>query len=59
MGEGGKELEKFLAEKVFAEMKGTRIEPVQKDVMSFNKFMERYTAGLKIEKAAVENLKRS
>jgi len=27
-------------------------------VKSFSKFMERYTAGLKIERAAVENFKR-
>jgi sugar (pentulose or hexulose) kinase len=51
-------LEKFLADKVFAEKAGSVIEPDPKDVKSFNKFMERYTAGLKIERAAVENLKR-
>jgi sugar (pentulose or hexulose) kinase len=55
----GETLEKFLAEKVFAEKTGTKIEPDPKDVESFHKFMERYTAGLKIERAAVENLKRS
>jgi len=52
-------LEKFLAEKVFAGMTGSKIEPDPKDVNSFKKFMERYTAGLKIERSAVENLKRS
>jgi len=52
-------LEKFLAEKVFAGKTGARIEPNPKDVESFRKFMNRYTAGLKIERAAVENLKRS
>jgi sugar (pentulose or hexulose) kinase len=51
-------LEKFLAEKVFAGKAGARIAPNPKDVESFNKFMERYTEGLKIERAAVENLKR-
>jgi len=51
-------LEKFLAEKVFAGKTGALIEPDPKDVESFRKFMERYTAGLKIERAAVENLKR-
>jgi len=55
----GGTLEKFLAEKVFAGKTGTKIEPDPKDVESFRKFMERYTAGLKIERAAVENLKRS
>jgi sugar (pentulose or hexulose) kinase len=56
--QGGETLEKFLAEKVFAGKAGARIEPDLKDVESFRKFMERYTAGLKIEQAAVENLKR-
>jgi sugar (pentulose or hexulose) kinase len=59
MREGKETLEKFLAEKVFAGKTGTRIEPDPKDAKSFGKFMERYTAGLKIEKAAVENFKRS
>ncbi|MDR2731458.1 MAG: FGGY-family carbohydrate kinase [Treponema sp.] len=51
-------LEKFLEEKVFAGKTGARIEPDPKDVKNFGKFMERYTDGLKIEQAAVENLKR-
>jgi sugar (pentulose or hexulose) kinase len=51
-------LEKFLAEKVFAGKTGALIEPDPKDVESFRIFMERYTAGLKIERAAVENLKK-
>jgi len=59
MREGAKTLEKFLAEKVFAGKTGARIEPDPKDVESFKKFMKQYTAGLKIEKAAVENFKRS
>ena len=58
MREGTKTLEKFLAEKVFAGKTGARIEPDPKDVEGFKKFMERYTAGLKIERAAVENFKR-
>jgi len=56
--EGNESLKKFLAEKVFAGEKGSQIEPDPNDVVSFSKFMERYTAGLKIERAAVENLKR-
>jgi sugar (pentulose or hexulose) kinase len=58
MREGKETLEKFLAEKVFTGKTGARIEPELKDVESFSKFMERYTAGLKIEQVAVENLKR-
>jgi len=52
----GVSLEKFLAEKVFIGAKGDRVEPDQKDVQGFKKFMERYSAGLKIERAAVDNL---
>jgi len=59
MREGEKNLEKFLAEKVFAGKTGARIEPEKKDVESFKIYMEHYTAGLKIERSAVENLKRS
>jgi len=58
MREGEKTLEKFLAEKVFARKTGARIDPDPKDVESFKKFMEQYTAGLKIERSAVENFKR-
>jgi sugar (pentulose or hexulose) kinase len=51
-------LEKFLTDKVFAGKTGALIEPDPKDVKSFRLFMEHYTAGLKIEQAAVENFKR-
>jgi sugar (pentulose or hexulose) kinase len=53
-----KSLEKFLSEKVFAKVAKTRVEPDKKDLESFRKYMERYTAGLNIERAAVLNLKR-
>jgi len=56
--EGGGALEKFLAENVFAGKAGARIEPDPKDVKSFKKYIERYTAGLGIERAAVENFKK-
>jgi sugar (pentulose or hexulose) kinase len=52
----GVSLEKFLAEKVFGEMTGERVEPDPLDVQGFKKFMKRFSAGLKIEQAAVENL---
>jgi len=54
----GKSLEQFLTEKVFSGKKSVKIEPNSEDIESFNKFMERYAAGLKIERAAVEALKR-
>ncbi|MDR2900198.1 MAG: ATPase [Treponema sp.] len=53
----GETLEKYLSEKVFAETKGTRIEPNKDDVAGFEAFMKRYVAGLAVEKSAVENLK--
>ncbi len=46
----------FLESKVFAGQKGEKLEPVEKDVKGFNEFMKRYSAGLAIERAAVENL---
>jgi len=53
-----KPLEKFLAEKVFAGLASVRLEPDSGDVKSFNMFMDRFSAGLKIEKSAIENLSR-
>jgi len=51
-------LEKFLTEKVFANVAKASVTPDKKDVESFLNFMERYTKGLNIERAAVENLRR-
>jgi sugar (pentulose or hexulose) kinase len=53
-----KSLERFLSEKVFVKVAKTNVEPDKKDVESFRIFMERYTTGLNIERAAVLNLKR-
>lgn len=47
----------FLDTKVFAGQKGEKLEPVEKDVKGFDAFMKRYSAGLPIERAAVESLK--
>jgi sugar (pentulose or hexulose) kinase len=55
--EKGESMGAYLANKVFAGSKGLRIDPRPEDTLSFQKFMERYTAGLKIESAAVEYLK--
>lgn len=49
-------LSAYLSEKVFAGEKGSRMEPNPEDVAGFDVFMERYTRGLAIERAAVENL---
>ena len=47
-------LDKYLAERVFANMKGKTVEPDKKDVEGFEKFMKLYSAGLAIERAAVD-----
>ena len=52
--EDGETLDRYLADKVFAGEKGSRIEPDPADVQGFEKFMERYSEGLAIERAAVE-----
>ena len=54
--EEGESLTDYLANKVFHETKGTGMDPVPGDVEGYEKFMERYTKGLAIERAAVENL---
>lgn len=54
--EEGETLDAYLVDKVFAGNEGSRMEPDEKDVEGFGKFMERYKAGLAIEHAAVESL---
>lgn len=54
---GGEEtLAAYLADKVFAGEAGTTLEPVEKDVKGYEAFMERYTKGLPIERAAIDSL---
>lgn len=53
---GGKSLEDFLIEDVFAGDEGSCIEPVKAEVDGFNRFIDAYKAGLNIERAAVDNL---
>ena len=52
----GESLGAYLAEKVFAGEKGERMEPDAGDVAGYDAFIERYTEGLAIERAAVEHL---
>jgi sugar (pentulose or hexulose) kinase len=54
---GNETLEDYLNKKVFANEKSSTIAPDKKDVDGFNTFMERYKAGLGIERAAVEGMK--
>jgi hypothetical protein len=50
-------LEAYLSDKVFAGGKSKTIAPDPKDVNGFAAFMERYEAGIAIERAAVDALK--
>lgn len=52
----GESLADFLDTKVFAGKIGARLEPDPADLAGYNVFMERYTEGLAIERAAVEHL---
>ena len=54
--EDGESLESYLANKVFKGGNVEKCEPLKEDVEGFDKFMEDYKNGLKIERAAVESL---
>ena len=47
----------YMENKIFADAESTTIEPDAEDVAGFQVFIERYKAGLAIERAAVDNLK--
>lgn len=49
-------LEQFLDGEVFVKAKETYIWPKEREVEAFERFMERYREGLKIERAAVDHL---
>ena len=53
----GETLEGYLADRIFAGKMGLSMAPKAEDVASFNAFIERYVAGLPIERAAVECIK--
>lgn len=53
----GESLEAYLADKVFAGQQRTTVAPDPRDVAGFAAFMERYTRGLAIERAAVDALR--
>ena len=52
----GETLEDYLAHKVFAGKTGSTLSPAEEDVKGFERFMERYRAGLAVERSAVEAL---
>ena len=57
MAQGTGTLKDFLKDKVFADSTGERALPDENDIQGFAEFMERYKAGLAVERAAVMNLK--
>jgi sugar (pentulose or hexulose) kinase len=52
----GETLEDFLSQKVSRGQQSVRVEPDPKDLDGFDAFMQRYTRGLVIERAAVDHL---
>ena len=50
----GEKLEDYLNNRIFCELSGQTIEPYPEDKAGFDIFMERYKAGLEIEKKAIE-----
>jgi sugar (pentulose or hexulose) kinase len=54
---GGETLEDFLSSNVFAGQAGETVAPDPKDTAGFREFMKRYSAGLLVERAAVDHLK--
>ena len=52
----GATLEDFLARKVFAGTPGTVLEPEEADVAGFKAYLNRFLAGLPVERAAVDHL---
>ena len=49
-------LECYLEDRIFRELSGETVEPQKEDVEGFRVFMERYKAGLAIEKAAIDSM---
>jgi sugar (pentulose or hexulose) kinase len=50
-------LESYLADKIFADNNGSRLEPDPNDAAGFTVFLERYKDGLAIEQSAIEWLR--
>ncbi len=55
--DAGERLEQFLANRVFAAVPASHIQPEPQDVAGFERFMARYRDGLAIQQAAVDQLR--
>lgn len=53
----GQTLESYLADKIFAGAQGTCVQPDAEDAKGFAAYMERYAAGLAVQRAAVKALR--
>lgn len=56
--EADESLGAYLEQKIFAGQTGESMLPDAKDVAGYEKFMEHYQSGLKIERAAIDNFRR-
>lgn len=52
----GEHLEDYLENRIFVELSGETLHPTTEDIEGFRVFMERYKAGLAIEKSAIEHM---
>lgn len=52
----GESLDDYLNNKVFADVAGSTMAPVEEDVKGFDEFIKRYSAGLPAERAAVDSI---
>ncbi len=50
----GERLEDYLETRIFGELSGETVIPNERDTAGFHTFMERYKAGLSVERAAIE-----
>ena len=55
--EGNETLDDYLEQNVFSRAEGHTEYPVESDVKSFNRYLERYIKGLEIERSAIESMK--
>jgi sugar (pentulose or hexulose) kinase len=56
-GKSEGKLEDYLDNRIFADLAGDAVEPDPEDVEGFEKFIQRYSAALEVEKAAIEAVK--
>ena len=50
----GEKIEEYLDKRIFTKLSGSTVEASKEDIDGFEKFMERYVAGLDIEKMAID-----